>query len=214
MRRLLLVLLLAVVVTACGDDDERAQTTTSSTGAGADVVESDPGGQVVAPDDVPPEPADSVPTDDPAGQPPDDAAADEGRGEPLVFVADLTADAAVPPPGAPGASGRAELRSEADAQLCVDMVTSGLDSAVTAAHVHRGDTGVAGEVVVPIGAPTRTDGDTDLWRDVCVDVAPALLDQIDQDPSGYYVNVHTEGHPDSAVRGQLQPSSIFDLTLS
>ncbi len=214
MRRLLLVLLLlAVTVAACGDDDERTDASTSSTTAGADAGDADAGGQVVAPD-APSEPADSVPTDDPAAQPPDDAPKDEGRGEPLVFAADLTADAAVPPPGEPGASGRAELRSESDAQICVDMVTSGLGSAVTAAHVHRGEAGVAGEVVIPIGPPTRTDGDTDLWRDVCVEVEPALLDGIDEDPSSYYVNVHTERHPDSAVRGQLQSSSIFDLTLS
>lgn len=229
MRRSLCALLLALAVVACGDDDtsEESVADTPSTSApeadpdgGGDAVEAaedgtgttvggDPGG---ATDD---EPGTTVPTDDPAGEVPDGAASqDEGRDEPLVLVAELTAGAAVPPPGDEGASGRVEIQTEGDDTLCVDMVVSGLDSAVSAAHVHEGAAGTSGGVVVGIGVPTTTDGGTDTWQDVCVGVDPAVIERIESDPGGHYANVHTAAHPESAVRGQLQQASIFDLMLS
>ncbi len=94
------------------------------------------------------------------------------------------------------------------------MVAAGLGSAVTAAHIHHGAAGASGEVVVGIGTPTAADDETDTWNDVCVEVDPALLDRIEADPGAYYANIHTEQHPESALRGQLQAASIFDLTLS
>lgn len=227
MRRSLCALLLALAVVACGDDDtsEESVADTPSTSApeagqdgAGDVVEADedrtaadgdPGG---ATDDGP---GTTVPTDDPAGEAPDGAASqDEGRDEPLVLVGELTAGAAVPPPGDEGASGRVEIQTEGDDTLCVDMVVSGLDSAVSAAHLHEGAAGTSGGVVVGIGVPTTTDGGTDTWQDVCVEVDPAVIERIESDPGGHYANVHTAAHPDSAVRGQLQQASIFDLMLS
>lgn len=234
MRRPLCALLLALAVVACGDDDTSDESVVDAPSSSAPEADQDGGGDVVeagddgtgtddsagtgdadpggATDD---EPDTTVPTDDPAGEAPDGAASqDEGRDEPLVLVGDLTAGAAVPPPGDEGASGRVEIQAEGDGTLCVDMVVSGLDSEVSAAHIHQGATGTSGGVVVGIGVPTTTDGGTDTWQDVCVEVDPAVLERIESDPGAHYANIHTGDHPESAVRGQLQQASIFDLTLS
>ena len=70
---------------------------------------------------------------------------------------------------------------------------------ITAAHIHRGSAGASGAPVVTLDLP---DGD---WLDDCVAAEKPLLDEIRDDPAGFYVNVHTAGFPDGAVRGQISP---------
>ena len=83
-------------------------------------------------------------------------------------------------------------------EICFTLTVSGLDS-VTGAHIHRGSATENGAIVVPLQAPTngRAEG---CVRDVDIPLATTIAGN----PSGYYVNVHTEDHPDGAVRGQLE----------
>lgn len=70
---------------------------------------------------------------------------------------------------------------------------------VTGAHIHVGDEGETGDVLVNL----RYSGDNDGGEDCVDDVDEAILEQISEDPAGHYLNVHSERYPDGAVRAQL-----------
>ena len=55
-----------------------------------------------------------------------------------------------------------------------------------------------GPPVVTLSPP---DDDND--SDDCDVVADAVLDEIVDNPAGFYVNVHTADYPNGAIRGQL-----------
>ncbi len=81
-------------------------------------------------------------------------------------------------------------------KLCYNLTVSGLKN-VTAAHIHQGKVGVNGPVVVPFKIP----GDGPANK--CVLIKPELFKSIMQNPSSYYVNVHTKEYPMGIIRGQL-----------
>lgn len=109
----------------------------------------------------------------------------------------MTGAAEVPGPGDTDGTGTAKIIvNHGQARVCYALAVSNIAPA-TAAHVHRGAVGVAGPVVVPLGAPT--DGDSD----GCVDVDKALAKEILKYPARFYVNVHNADFPLGAVRGQL-----------
>jgi hypothetical protein len=64
-----------------------------------------------------------------------------------------------------------------------------------AAHIHKGKPGVAGPVVVPLGAAFRKSG--------CTTARAAVTAAIVRTPGAYYVNIHTAKYPAGAIRGQL-----------
>ncbi len=81
-------------------------------------------------------------------------------------------------------------------ELCYKLSTTGL-TGITAAHIHV-KPNPPGTIVVPLATPT-----TGSSRG-CVDVAPALLQAILQNPGNYYVNVHTAAAPAGAISGDLR----------
>jgi len=82
----------------------------------------------------------------------------------------------------------------------------------TLAHIHDGNIGVAGPVVVALQQSTPG-----TWmvpaNSVLTDAQIARLQA-----GGYYVNVHTALNPSGEIRGQLNPDSVtankFDATLN
>ena len=85
-------------------------------------------------------------------------------------------------------------------KLCFGIVVEDIDTPILA-HIHRGVAGVNGPIVVDLvppeaGNPGASSG--------CVSVSDKeLLEEIQNRPVGFYVNVHTERFPAGAVRGQL-----------
>ena len=105
----------------------------------------------------------------------------------------------VPGPGVETASGTAHVVVIAERdEVCVEISVRDLDRP-SAAHLHQGPPGEAGEVVLALPAPTEGTGSVD----ACVTAAPAVIERLVSDPAGYYVNVHSVAAPDGALRGQL-----------
>lgn len=120
--------------------------------------------------------------------------ADQG-GRPLT--ATLSGEEEVPSPGDPDGYGTALVTlNQGQGEVCWELDVADIASA-TGAHIHRGSAGVAGPVVVPLSAPVGGSSSG------CTSADPALIKEIRQNPSGFYVNVHNADFPAGAVRGQL-----------
>ena len=106
------------------------------------------------------------------------------------------------PAGDPVGTGTATIRLRAgQGQLCYQLAATNLPAAV-AAHVHRGDSGTAGPVVVPLRTPSAAGQSSG-----CANASRSLLGAILADPASFYVNVHTSEFPGGAIRGQLTGTS-------
>lgn len=126
------------------------------------------------------------------------AAAEDG-GRPLST--ELTGAEEAPAPGDPDATGFADLRlNQGQERVCFDLSWADVDGEVFAAHIHVGDAGEAGPIVVPLfaGSFAGTDAVSD-----CVDADKAVVKDIRKNPTAYYVNVHSTEFPPGAIRGQL-----------
>jgi hypothetical protein len=111
-------------------------------------------------------------------------------------------DQGVPGQGDPDGTGTADItlipkKSPKKSKICFDITVSNIDTA-TAAHIHEGPEGQNGPVKVTL-TPPGTDGKSS----DCVKTKRALIKEIKENPSGYYVNVHNEPYPNGAIRGQL-----------
>jgi TRAP-type C4-dicarboxylate transport system substrate-binding protein len=100
------------------------------------------------------------------------------------------------PKGDPNGKGTVTVKIEASkGEVCYRFTWSGIGTP-TAAHIHKGNRGVAGPVVVPFfGGTAKHSG--------CVKAAKSLLSKIAKNPGAYYVNLHNAKYPNGALRGQL-----------
>jgi hypothetical protein len=109
----------------------------------------------------------------------------------------------VPGPGDANAAGFGFVfTTDTPGQLCAGMVIFGFGAAPTAAHIHDGDAGVSGPVLVPLTTPSSGDFSESIG---CYTVGDATVSAVKTDPTGYYLNVHTSQYPNGAARGQLIP---------
>jgi hypothetical protein len=124
--------------------------------------------------------------------------ADAGR----PFATTLTGAAEVPPAD-PDASGSASIiLNQGLGSVCFDLSWENVDGTVFAAHIHLAPVGVNGPIVVPLFAGSFAG--TDSLSGCATGVDRGLIKAIRQDPSAYYVNVHsTPNFPGGAIRGQL-----------
>jgi hypothetical protein len=106
--------------------------------------------------------------------------------------------APVTPAVTPSGSGSATLDT-ATKVLTGSFTTTNVTSA-TAAHIHDGDTGVAGPVVIPL---TQTPAGSGTWVVPATTLTDAQIARLRA--SGYYVNVHTALNATGEIRGQLHP---------
>jgi CHRD domain len=124
--------------------------------------------------------------------------ADAGR----AFATMLTGAAEVPPAD-PDASGSASIiLNQGLGTVCFDLSWENVDGTVFAAHIHFAPAGMNGPIVVPLFAGSF--GGTDSVSGCIEDVDRDLIKAIRQDPSAYYVNVHSDPNfLGGAIRGQL-----------
>ncbi|WP_206314114.1 CHRD domain-containing protein [Streptomyces coryli] len=75
-------------------------------------------------------------------------------------------------------------------------------AAPTLAHIHQGGKGANGAVKIPLFTEKLADGTDQVTGTVKV-TDPALLQQLKDNPGGFYFNLHTGEFPGGAVRGQV-----------
>ena len=115
------------------------------------------------------------------------------------LTATLTGAEEVPSPGDPDGTGSATVNLDVtEGEVCYEVSVQKIDRPV-GMHIHEGERGKSGDVVVPLTTPTATDTTTN----GCAEVDATLIGRIAANPDDFYVNVHTETHPQGAVRGQL-----------
>ena len=118
-----------------------------------------------------------------------------------AFTIALTGEAESPA-GDPVATGTATVRLRAgQGQLCYEVAADNLPPAV-AMHIHRGATGVAGPVVVPLATP-GAEG----TASGCAPAGRPLVAAILASPATFYLNIHTAEFQAGAIRGQLTGTS-------
>jgi PKD repeat protein len=104
----------------------------------------------------------------------------------------------VPPVVSSGAGALSFMFDPATNRLTYHGSVSGLNSNVTAAHIHTGFSGTSGGVLYPLSYITTTNGATFSGVvTVTQSDVNALL------TSGLYANVHTTSSPGGEVRGQI-----------
>ena len=116
-----------------------------------------------------------------------------------ILTADLAGSAETDADG----TGSAKITLDPDAgTACWEMTAENIDP-VTVSHIHAGAEGEDGPVVVDLdldGFDGTSDGCTE-------GVDAATLQEIIDDQSSYYVNLHNEAFPGGAIRGQLVGAS-------
>lgn len=114
----------------------------------------------------------------------------------------LTGSQEAPAPTTTPGFGNATVTFDATRQNITATITaSNLGAAINNFHIHEGAAGVAGPVVINfIGlGGTFVNGTMTGTFPVAADVAQRMV----QNPSNFYVNVHTTQFPGGAIRGQL-----------
>jgi hypothetical protein len=121
-----------------------------------------------------------------------------------VFTVAMVGEAESPI-GDPVATGVATFHiRKGQAQICYAMAVKNLTA--TAAHIHAGDAGSDGPVVVPLSTPATAGASAG-----CAATDRVLVASILTDPGSFYANVHTAAFPGGAIRGQLTGTSQDDL---
>jgi hypothetical protein len=128
---------------------------------------------------------------------------DKGR-HTATLKTTLTGEEEVPGPGDPDGTGKATVRLKSrTGRVCFDLSWSNIGSP-TAAHIHEAPAGEAGDIVVTFFSSETPLPDTITGVGGCAaDVSGDLIDDIIENPDGYYVNVHNAEFPAGAIRGQL-----------
>lgn len=116
------------------------------------------------------------------------------------LIASLSGEEEVPGPGVADGTGIAEITVSGD-QLCYKLDAT-MGEEPTAAHIHQGAAGEAGDVVINL-MPTFTTAEAAFTAENCITPEPAAVTAVTENPSSYYVNIHTADHPAGAIRGQL-----------
>ena len=131
------------------------------------------------------------------------AAAQEKEQGGRRLTATLTGAAEVPGPGDADGGGTAVITlNQGQNEVCFDISWADVDGTVFASHIHVGPAGDPGPVVVTLF--TGSFAGTDSVAGCAQNVDPELIKAIRQNPTAYYVNVHSRPNfPGGAVRGQL-----------
>jgi CHRD domain len=128
------------------------------------------------------------------------AGGEKSDGTAVSLKALLSPAEEVPGPGVKDGVGAA-LIDIAGPKVCSDLKAT-MGEKPLKAHIHQGAKGASGTVVVDL-MPDFKPGESAYTSKTCVETTADTASQLIADPAGYYVNIHSDGHPDGAMRGQL-----------
>jgi CHRD domain len=122
-----------------------------------------------------------------------------------TFVGVMSGANEAPSAGDPDGFGLAGFRFEGTS-VTFNMMVKNI-AAPTASHIHRGVAGVAGPVVITLASafPSNSASGT-------ASATAALIDEIRNNPAGFYVNVHNADFPGGAIRAQLVDGAFAAAT--
>lgn len=101
-----------------------------------------------------------------------------------------------PGPGDPDGTGFVTLEmNQGRGEICFELTASGIGPA-TRGHIHQAPAGEPGPIFVTL---FESEGPAAK----CVSATKAQVKAIRQNPSAFYVNIHTAEFPAGAIRGQL-----------
>jgi len=125
----------------------------------------------------------------------------QGGGGSKVFFAVMTGAKEVRAGESAGdTNGRGSFSAVLDGRtLCYGIQVKNIANPVDA-HIHTGGAEDRGGVVVPLKHPAKGDPGATA---ACVKVSASRASALGANPGSFYVNVHTAGLPNGAVRGQL-----------
>ncbi len=92
-------------------------------------------------------------------------------------------------------------------RVCAFAFVEGASGPATAMHVHDGAKGTNGPVVVTLPTPMELEEGFS-FAFGCGDATTETVDALDANPTLFYVNIHTEAHPDGEFRGQIGPMIV------
>jgi hypothetical protein len=116
-----------------------------------------------------------------------------------IRPATLTGTQVVPPPGEENGTGEARFIFYPNKhKICYTIQVSGIERA-TSAHLHEAPADDFGPVKLGLNPPQDGTSEHECIRGL----GERYIKRISGNPSGYYVDVHNDEHPDGAVRGQL-----------
>jgi hypothetical protein len=95
---------------------------------------------------------------------------------------------------------RVEIMDHNTQRLCADLEIRSIAD-VTSAQIYRGREGEEGEPVARLERPDDDDSHD------CKEIGAALAQEIQSNPSAFYVSVATSEYPRGAIRGQLGPAA-------
>jgi hypothetical protein len=116
----------------------------------------------------------------------------------VTLTATLLGENEVPPADPDGSGTAVVTLNSGQGVVCFAISVSNIALPATGAHIHEGEAGVNGAIVVPLTPPDESGTSSG-----CVDADRGLIKDIRKDPAGYYVNIHTTEFPGGAIRGQL-----------
>ena len=122
------------------------------------------------------------------------------EGTAVSLKAALSPAEEIPGPGVKDGVGAA-LINISGTKVCSELKST-MGEKPTKAHIHQGAKGAAGPVVVDL-MPVFSAGESAYTSNTCVDTTADKASAIIGNPAAYYVNIHSDGHPDGAMRGQL-----------
>ena len=115
------------------------------------------------------------------------------------------------PPTGSTAFGAFSLSFDASNNLIFEIDESGIAGAPSAAHIHKAPAGVAGDVVIAFPAANFQNGHL---RGVVTGIGASLAADIQANPAGYYVNVHSAAFAGGEIRGQVGVVNESDMAVT
>ena len=96
-------------------------------------------------------------------------------------------------------TGTVAIQLRSNTEVCASIIVSKINTPV-AAHIHQGFAAANGPIVVTLATPNAGNPGGSF---VCAEIPSSLGQEIRKNPSGFYVNIHTQDFGGGAIRGQL-----------